>query len=197
MRGRVLEVMNLNLELRRLVYTALLAALTVALSTVVIIPVGPTKVQPMQHAMNVIAGIFLGPWYAMLGAVITGLVRNFMGTGTVFAFPGGIPGALLVGLAYKYTKKDWAALLEPVGTGPIGATLSVYLVAPLVDRTMAFWTIQTAFLASSILGTYIGLVLVLALKRARVHEIIKLQPPAQSKGTSGEKDANRRRGKKG
>ena len=176
--------MNVKTEVRKLVYTALLAALTVVLSAVVIIPVGPTKVQPMQHMMNVVAGILLGPFYATLGAVVTGLVRFFLGTGTVFAFPGGIPGALVVGLAYKYIKKDWVGLLEPIGTGPIGATLSVFLVAPLIDRTMSLWTFQVAFLASSIPGSIIGLVLVLALKKAKVDEIIRLQPPPGTKGSS-------------
>ncbi|MGQ9631572.1 MAG: energy coupling factor transporter S component ThiW [bacterium] len=177
--------MTAKTELRKLVYTALLSAMAIALSSFMIIPVGPTKVQPIQHAMNVIAGVLLGPWYAALGALVVGLVRNALGTGTLFAFPGGIPGALVVGLAYKYIKRDWVGLLEPIGTGPIGATISYFIVAPLIGKTgMTLWFFQMAFLASSIPGSVLGLLAVLAIKRWKVDELIKLRAPTEPTGTS-------------
>ncbi|MDO9509074.1 MAG: energy coupling factor transporter S component ThiW, partial [Thermovirgaceae bacterium] len=46
--------------LRKLVLTALLSAAGVLLSSLSI-PLGPTRCFPFQHAINVIAGVLLGP----------------------------------------------------------------------------------------------------------------------------------------
>lgn len=150
--------------MKRLMYAGLFAALAVVASGFHI-PVGPTKVFPFQHAINVLAGITIGPWYGALAAGIAGAIRILLGTGTVFAFPGGIPGVICVGLAYRFLRKDLAGLFEPVGTGLFGAALSAYLVAPLVGKEGTLLFFQTAFLASSIPGSILGLLLVKALRR--------------------------------
>ncbi len=111
-------------DLKKVVLTALFAALAVLLSGVHF-PVGPAKVLPFQHMVNALAGVIVGPWYGAIAALIAGIIRNAIGTGTPLAFPGGIPGALVVGLAYRWVRKDWAALTEPVGTGIIGVGLVV------------------------------------------------------------------------
>src|SRR4030066_1738785 len=109
-------------EIRKVVLTALFAALAVLLSGVHF-PVGPAKVLPFQHMVNALAGVIVGPWYGAIAALIAGIIRNATGPGTPLAFPGGIPGALVVGLAYRWGRKDWAALTEPFGTGIIGVGL--------------------------------------------------------------------------
>lgn len=129
-------------------------------------PVGPTKVYPFQHMVNAIAGIFLGPLYAIAVATAAGILRNMLGTGTVFAFPGGIPGALMVGLVYHYLwRRDYAALTEPVGTA-IGAIISGLIVAPMIGREMSIIAFLIAFLASSIPGAILGFVVVKGLRKS-------------------------------
>jgi energy coupling factor transporter S component ThiW len=96
------------------------------------VPVGPTKVFPFQHMINGILGVVLGPWYAAVAALATGLLRISVGTGTIFALPVGVLGALVVGLLYKYVYRSrWISLTEPLGTG-IGALISAFIIAPLI-----------------------------------------------------------------
>jgi energy coupling factor transporter S component ThiW len=121
------------------------------------IPLGATKCFPAQHMMNALAGVLLGPWYAAGMALLTGAVRNVLGLGTLYAFPGGIPGALVVGLLYRYVKKvDFVAILEPLGTVVIGASLSAIVLAPLQGQSMTLYFFWVAFAASSIPGSILG-----------------------------------------
>ncbi len=153
-----------RVPMKILSFTALFAAVAVLVSGLSL-PVGPARVFPFQHTVNVVAAIMLGPWYGALSASIAGIIRIMLGTGTIFALPGGIPGVFVAGLFYRMVKNDWATLTEPLGTGPIGATLSAFLVAPLVGATGTFVFFQTAFLASSIPGSIVGLLLVRILRR--------------------------------
>ena len=153
-----------------MVLTSLLAALAVVLSLFGAIPVGPAKVFPFQHMVNALAGVLVGPWYGALAALIAGIIRNAMGTGTIFAFPGGIPGAVVVGLAYRWARRDWASLTEPLGTGVIGVGLVVLLLGPLMGKEYAFIFFLTAFLASSIPGSILGFFLLKALRRTKILE---------------------------
>lgn len=155
---------------QRLVLAAFFAALPVVLSFFPgSIPVAGARVLPWQHMINVIAGVMLGPWYAALSATVAAILRNAFGVGTLLAFPGGIPGALVVGFAYRFMKTTWAGVLEPLGTGPIGATIGALLVAPmLMGRTPTLAALMSAFLASSVAGTVVGVIVVKALERLDV-----------------------------
>ena len=104
-----------NNLLRRAALAGMFAAAGVVLS-VVSIPVGPTKCFPFQHAINVIAGVTLGPAWAVGAAFTTSLVRNMLGTGSLFAFPGSMFGALLDGIAAMLLPQKYkiaAAVAEP------------------------------------------------------------------------------------
>ena len=151
-------------HLRRLVLAAMFAALATLLGSLSI-PVGPTRVAPFQHTINAIAGILLGPWYAAGAALVTAALRNMLHWGTLFAFPGSPFGALAVGYAYRLLRNDAAALFEPLGTGPIGATLAALIVAPLVKSHATFWFFQQAFLISSISGAILGYIVMRVLRR--------------------------------
>lgn len=160
---------------RKLVLTAVFAALPVVLSFVPgAIPVAGAKLLPWQHMTNAVAAVVLGPWYAALAATLAAVLRNLLGVGTLLAFPGGIPGALVVGLAYRAWRQNWVALLEPLGTGPVGATLGSLLVAPfLMGKAIPLATLLPLFLASSVPGAVLGWLVLQALARARVAEAVR------------------------
>ncbi|MGQ0550454.1 MAG: energy coupling factor transporter S component ThiW [Armatimonadota bacterium] len=158
------------MQTHRLVLAALFAALPVALSFFPgAFPVAGARVLPWQHTINAVAGVLIGPWYAALAATVAAILRNALGVGTPLAFPGGIPGALVVGFAYLLWRRDWVALLEPIGTGFIGATIGALVVAPQVmGRGIPLMTLMGLFLASSIPGAILGYIVLRALKRTGV-----------------------------
>jgi len=98
------SISSSRLHIKKLTVAGLLAGAGVLLSGIYI-PVGPTKCFPFQHTINVLAGILLGPWWGASIAFVTSFIRNMMGTGSLFAFPGSIPGVLMVGFAYRLFKK--------------------------------------------------------------------------------------------
>lgn len=151
-------------QLRKLTLAGILTAAALLLSTVSI-PFGPTRCFPFQHAVNAIAGILLGPWWAVGMAFITSVLRVSMGTGTLFAFPGSIPGALFVGIAYKFLHKDWAAFAEPIGTGFLGAWLSACVLGPMIGKNAGLSALIVAFLTASVPGSCIGFAVVFTLRR--------------------------------
>ena len=85
-----------------------LAGIFVAISVVgsfFQVPVFGSKCAPIQHLMNIMGAVFLGPGYAVGAAFASSLIRNLLGLGTLLAFPGSMCGALLSGLLYHYFKK--------------------------------------------------------------------------------------------
>jgi len=153
--------------MRRIALSAVLTATAVILSPLYF-PVGTTKCFPAQHMINAVAGILLGPWYAAMVALATGIIRNALGLGTLYAFPGGIPGALVVGFLRNYLKNDYAALTEPLGTVVIGATISALLFAPWQGHPFSLSFFWIAFAASSIPGSILGFIVMKALRRTGV-----------------------------
>ena len=86
--------------------------------------------------------------------------------GTVYAFPGGIPGALVVGIIYRYIwKTDYAGFAEPLGTVVIGATLSALVVAPWMEHSLTMYFFWLAFAASSVPGSVLGFVVLKVIRR--------------------------------
>jgi energy coupling factor transporter S component ThiW len=147
----------------------ILVAIAVALSPI-FIPVGIAKCFPAQHMVNVIAAVMLGPIYALAIAAAAAIIRNILGLGTLLAFPGGMIGALLAGLAYLGTRNIYlAGLGEIVGTGLLGALVSVWIVAPLLmQKTMALTTLIIAFSVSTLGGAVIGLIALHLLRKAGI-----------------------------
>jgi energy coupling factor transporter S component ThiW len=155
---------------RKLVLAGLLAALGVLLG-LFSVPFGGARVFPFQHAINVIAGVALGPWWAAGSALVTATLRFATGTGSIFAFPGSPFGALAVGFAYRVLRRDAAAFAEPFGTVLIGASLSALLFAPLAGlsgATSGFLVLAGSFALSAIPGAVIGYFLLRVLRRSRV-----------------------------
>jgi energy coupling factor transporter S component ThiW len=157
------------LKSRDVARAVILVAVAVVLSPV-FIPVGIAKCFPAQHMVNVLAAVMLGPAYAVAIAAAAAIIRNIMGLGTILAFPGGMIGAALAGLAYRWRRNIYlAGLGEIVGTGLLGALASVWIVAPLLmQKTMALTTLIVAFSVSTVGGTVIGLVALRLLEKAGI-----------------------------
>ncbi|NKE06936.1 energy coupling factor transporter S component ThiW [Mesobacillus selenatarsenatis] len=145
---------------QKLTLTAMMMAIGTLTSHMLFIPLGIVKVFPVQHFINVLSAVLLGPYYAVAQALGISLLRNMMGTGSVFAFPGSMIGALLAAYLYKRTKKmEFAFAGEVVGTGIIGAIASYPIATLFLGKEAALFGMVPAFLASSLAGAAIGFVL--------------------------------------
>ena len=67
-------------------------------------PMFGSKCAPVQHMVNVLCAVLLGPWWGVGVAFVASLLRNLLGLGSLMAFPGSMFGALLCGLVYHKTK---------------------------------------------------------------------------------------------
>lgn len=157
------------MKTKNVALAVILAAIAVALSPI-FIPVGIAKCFPAQHMVNVIAGVMLGPVYAVVIATVSGIIRNILGLGTLLAFPGGMIGAFLAGIAYQIFKNVYAAGLgEVVGTGLLGALASAWIVAPIfMGKSMALATLIIAFSVSTLGGSIFGVIALHVLRKAGI-----------------------------
>lgn len=146
-------------------------------------PIGPARVFPFQHMINVLVGVLVGPWDAMLVALIIGIIRNALGLGTVLAFVG-VFGGLVVGTLYRHVwRNDNVAWFESVGTVVVGGTLGYLLLLPvsqpvaflgfmpgqpLVRQFLGFtgmFALWVLFAVSSVPGSALGYIVLKALRR--------------------------------
>jgi len=172
-------------HIKKLALVVVFSALGVAISPFSWFVVFGTKANPTQHMINAILGVLVGPLWAAISALFIGIVRNMLGIGTVYAFPGGIPGGIVVGLTYwilkrlKISEKTrlTSAFTEPIGTLLIGVPLTLFLVAPwmgtenLLDLTvnqgpmLAFLILGAGWALSCVPGSVLGFIVLLILKR--------------------------------
>lgn len=132
------------------------------------IPVGVAKIFPVQHFVNVLAAVLLGPVYGVGMAFSTSLIRVLLGTGTLLAFPGSMVGALLSGLLYKKFRKTTMALLgEAVGTGILGALLAYPVAALLLSKEAALFGFVIPFSISSSTGAVIAAGFITVIKKVK------------------------------
>src|SRR5699024_3316095 len=151
----------MKLTVKKTATAAMLVALTVVMSGFSI-PIGASRCYPIQHLVNVVCAVFLGPVYGVMAAFCTSFIRNLMGTGSLFAFPGSMVGALLCGLIYQKTGKLLLTYIgEVVGTGLLGGMLC-YPVAVLImgNSEAALFTYVMPFFMSTACGTVMAAILV-------------------------------------
>lgn len=154
-----------SVNIKKMALTGIFAAVAVVGSTFSF-PVFGSKCAPVQHLVNVLCAVFLGPAWGVAAAFIASLIRNMTGLGTLLAFPGSMCGALLAGLLYRSFKTLPAAWLgEVFGTAVIGGLLA-YPVAALVmgNPNAALFTFVMPFFISTAGGTMIAAVITLALQ---------------------------------
>ena len=150
---------NKDKTTQKVVLSGILIAIATVLGTFSI-PVLGAKASPVQHFVNVIAGITLGPVYGVACAFVAALLRNILGTGSLLAFPGSMVGVFLAGIVYKRFKKiELAVVGEVVGTGIIGALLAYPVAAVLLGREVALFVYIVPFSLSSIIGSIIAYII--------------------------------------
>jgi energy-coupling factor transport system ATP-binding protein len=160
------------MDTRKVARAVILVAIGVALSYFTSIPIGIAKINPTQHFVNVLGAVLLGPWWATGVALIIGILRNALGTGTLLAFPGGMIGAFIAGIFYRYSRNIYmAAFGEIIGTGLLGAIASALIVAPvLMKKGMAMGALIITFSGSTLLGSILGVLALKLLKRGGITE---------------------------
>lgn len=152
----------------KLAVAGILIALGVACSPLSI-PVGASRCFPVQHLVNILSAVILGPFYGVIMAAITSVIRIMIGTGTILAFPGSMCGALLCGLVYKFSKNlPLTCVGELFGTSVIGGFCAYPIAVLLMGKEAALWSYVLPFFVSSAGGTIIAAVLLFALKRTGV-----------------------------
>ena len=161
-----------HIPTKKLVLSALFIALGVATSTLLVFPIGASKCAPVQHFINVMSAVVLGPWYAVVNAFLISLIRFMMGTGSLLAFPGSMIGAALAGILYVIFKKDIAAFAgEVFGTSVLGG-ICAFFVAKLFmsNDTAAMFSYVLPFFVSTIVGSAIAYIII---KQLRLMKILK------------------------
>ena len=148
-------------NVRKLSLTAIFAALA-TVGSLLSFPFLGAKCAPVQHVVNVLCAIFVGPWYGVACAFVTSLIRNLLGWGSPLAFPGSMCGVLLASLLYKYLKKrPFAYIGEVFGTSVLGGMLAFPIARFVLGNTQAaLFTFVVPFLISTGTGTVIAAVIV-------------------------------------
>lgn len=165
-KGITIMKTNSNVNTRKLALAAVLTAAAVA-GSLFSVPVLGSKCAPVQHLVNVLCAVFLGPWYGLASAFAASLIRNLTGLGSPLAFPGSMCGALLAGIVYRWTRQFPAACIAEVfGTGIIGGMLSWPVAALIMGNAKAgLFTFVVPFLISTVGGSLIAFIVLTALKK--------------------------------
>jgi energy coupling factor transporter S component ThiW len=154
-------------SIKKLVTSAMFVAIIIALSGFYI-PVGASKCFPVQHLVNVLSAVLLGPGWGVAIAFCASLIRNLMGTGTLLAFPGSMVGALCCGLAYYFWRNlPVTYISEIVGTGILGGLIAWPFAKYLMGADAAVFAYVIPFLVSTTGGTIIAAILIAILSKTK------------------------------
>ena len=150
----------LDTRTRKLALAGLLAAPAV-LGGFFSFPVLGSRCAPVQHLVNILSAVLLGPFWGIGIAFTASLLRNIAGLGSLMAFPGSMIGALCCGLAYRYTRRlGVACTAETLGTGILGALAAYPIAALLMGLSPASYTVYIIpFLISTGAGSLLAYIL--------------------------------------
>ena len=160
-----------NEKIKKLCLAAIFCAIAVV-GSMFSFPVFSSKCAPVQHMVNLLCAVLLGPWYGVGVAFCASLSRNLMGLGSLMAFPGSMLGALLCGIVFwKSRNIPFTLAAEVFGTGILGG-LCAYPIAILFmggqAGEIAFTAYVIPFLVSTVGGAVISAVLLRALKNTGI-----------------------------
>ena len=155
-----------NKSVKKLAVAGIFCAVAVV-GSMFSVPVLGSKCAPVQHMVNVLCAVLLGPWYGVGVAFVASLLRNLLGLGSLMAFPGSMCGALLCGLVYWKTRNLPATLVAEVfGTGIIGGLAAYPVAKALMGLSPATYTaFVVPFLISTLAGSVLAGILVFALEK--------------------------------
>ncbi len=158
-------------DTRKLCFAGILCAVAVV-GSLFYIPVFGSKCVPVQHMVNILCAVILGPFYGVSVAFCASIIRNLLGIGSLMAFPGSMFGALLCGLAFWKSKNIPLTLIAEVfGTAILGG-LCAYPIAILFmgmqAGEIAFYAYVVPFLISTAGGAILSAVLLGVLKNTGI-----------------------------
>ena len=157
-------------NIKKLALAGMLVALGVVCSPFSF-PIGASRCFPVQHMVNVLAAVLLGPYYGVGMAFVTSFIRVLLGTGSLLAFPGSMCGALLCGMVYHFTRKYFLTYLAEVfGTSILGGLLAYPIATLILMNEAALFGYVLPFFVSTLGGTVIAAVFIAVLKRTKVLE---------------------------
>ena len=158
-----------NLSVKKLALAGMFCALAVV-GSVFSFPIFGSKCAPVQHMVNILCAVLLGPWYGVGVAFVASLLRNLLGLGSLMAFPGSMFGALLCGLVYHKTKKLLPTLVgEVFGTSILGGLCAYPVAILLMGKSAGDIAVDAyiiPFLVSTAGGAVIAGVLLFSLQRS-------------------------------
>ena len=139
---------------RKRTYAGILTAIAV-LGSVLSFPVLGSRCAPVQHLVNILAAVLLGPFWGIGVAFAASLLRNITGLGSLMAFPGSMIGALCCGIVYHCTRRiGITCLAEALGTGILGALAAYPVAAVLMGLNPTSYTVYILpFLISTGVGS--------------------------------------------
>lgn len=153
-------------KLNRLAVVAILMAIGVVGSYLVVIPIGIVRAFPVQHFLNIVTAVVVGPGAAIAMAGGTAILRILLGTGSILAIPGSLTGAILVGAMLRITRKRLPlCLAEVVGTGVLAPFLCVPIAKLVLGSELLVMAVLPSFFLSSLVGSILAYLLLPALKR--------------------------------
>lgn len=163
------EIKMKKVNTKKLTTASILCAVAVV-GSLFSFPVFGSKCAPVQHMVNIICAVLLGPAYGVGAAFVASLIRNLLGLGSLMAFPGSMFGALLCGLVYKKTGNIAATLVgEVFGTAILGGLCAYPVAIYFMGQSaaaIAFYAYIIPFFVSTAGGAAISAVLIYSLKKA-------------------------------
>ena len=168
--------MKNHLQIKKLTLTALFTAVAVV-GSMFSFPVLGSKCAPVQHLVNVLCAVTVGPWWGLAQAFMAALIRNLTGLGSPLAFPGSMFGALICGIVYKKTHNIIATMIgEVAGTSILGGLCAYPVAIFLMGKSaagIAFYAYIIPFFISTAMGAVISGIIVFSIKKAGL--LVKIQ----------------------
>lgn len=169
-----------NQQTKKLCIAAVFCAAAVA-GSLFSFPVLGSKCAPVQHTVNILCAVLLGPWYGVSVAFAASLIRNLFGIGSLMAFPGSMFGAFLCGLVYRYTKNIPLTLGgEVFGTAVLGGLCAYPMAVLFMGKNVgeiAFYAYMFPFLVSTTGGAILSTVFIGALEKTGLLDKAAGNPP--------------------
>lgn len=154
---------------KKMVLAGVLTALAVV-GSMISFPVAGSKCAPIQHMVNILAAVILGPGWGVGIAFCASLLRNILGIGSILAFPGSMIGALCCGIVYAACRRlGVTCAAEAFGTGVLGALAAYPAAKFLMGMEPAGLSVYIVpFMISTVAGSILAFLLITVLEKGGV-----------------------------